>query len=258
MTRRDDIIRESTAEARSQTAGGRRLLVVLALVGVALLLLSGAIFYYAYSGARDQAESATSFAARVQAACDDPAERQDLPKDFCPSADRVIEDAEQVGIPVPGPPGEPGAPGEPGRPPSQDEVLSAVALYCNQGLCDGADGQNVTAEQVTQAVARFCNARGECRGASGADSEVPGPQGPPPSPEQISAAVANFCGEANCDGPAGPAGSDGVDAVPFTFSFTVPGDTPTEPDRTYTIRCTDANRDNCAVTVEEESDPGTP
>lgn len=262
MTRRDDIIRESTHAAHARTAAGRRLLFVLAGVGVALLLLAGAIFYHAYTNTRDQAESGTALASQVQAACADPSERKSLPSGFCSSADRVVEDAERIGIPVqgdPGPQGEQGPQGdtgEQGPPPSQGAVLAAVALYCNEGLCDGKDGKDPSAEQVAQAVATYCDVNGKCRGDAGEDSEVPGPQGPPPTPEQITAAVAEFCGESNCDGPAGPsgpsgpAGVDGLDAVPFQFTFTIPGDNPVEPDRTYTIRCTDANRDNCAVTAE--------
>lgn len=263
MTRQEDIVQESVSEAKDSTKGARRLVILLGLMSVLLLMVAGTVGWLAYDQTRTQAESGTNLATAVKEACEDPERREEL-GGLCPSADEVIEEGEKVGIPVPGPQGEQG---EEGRPPSQSEVLAAVALYCNEGLCDGEDGANVTPQQVASAVAAYCNDRGECRGRTGTAGEdgTDGEQGPPPTPEQVSAAVANFCGESNCDGPQGPVGpagpagqdgtngEDGVDAVPFTFSFTVPGDNPAMPDYRYTIRCTEQNSESCEVTREEVS-----
>lgn len=266
MTRQEDIVREAVAEAHDSTRGGRLLVLVLGVIAIVLLLVAGTVGWLVYDQTREQAQSGTNLAIAVKDACEDPNQRPMLPPELCPSADQVIEEGKDVGIPVPGPQGEQG---DPGPPPSQADVLGAVALYCNQGLCDGADGSDATPQQVAQAVAAYCNDRGECRGrpgTSGSDGDD-GEQGPPPSPEQIATAVANYCGESNCDGPAGPEGpagpagtdgTDGTDAVPFTFMFTVPGDNPAEPSYRYTIRCTEANTQSCEVTREEvQEEPGT-
>jgi hypothetical protein len=91
--------------------------------------------------------------------------------------------------PIPGPPGmdgQPGAQGDPGRAPTADEVLAAVRVYCgNHNDCRGEPGRGPTDAEIAAAVEAYCQARNQCQGSQGpqggpgADSTVPGPQGPP-------------------------------------------------------------------------------
>jgi hypothetical protein len=94
--------------------------------------------------------------------------------------------------PLPGPAGADGAPGEPGRAPTMDEIRQAVDAFCDvDDRCrgargqDGQDGRGPTDAEIAAAVEAYCAARNQCQGpqgqtgSPGADSTVPGPQGPP-------------------------------------------------------------------------------
>lgn len=168
--------------------------------------------------------------------------------------ERPAVEPRDVPEPIPGPQGEPG------RPPTTEEIAAAVRAYCAGGRCDG---QSATAGQVRAAVMEYCNARGECRGASGQPGEpgpsgadgqdgsdgATGPQGPPPSDEQVAQAVAAYCAAHNgCQGPQGPpgpAGPSGRSAYPFTFSFTV-RQNPAQA-TTYVVECRTPD-EPCSVT----------
>ena len=169
--------------------------------------------------------------------------------------ERPVANPTAVPDPVPGPPGARGPrgqQGEPGRAPSTSEIQSAVAAYCAGGRCDG---HSPTTTQVRTAVLTYCDARGDCRGPAGEDGTDgdAGPAGadgrdgtdaPPPSQAQVDAAVASYCtANGGCRGPQGPRGepgTPGVDAVPFTFSFTV--DLNPIQSRTYTCTITDPDQ----------------
>lgn len=124
-------------------------------------------------------------------------------------------------VPSQGPKGDTGATG-PG--PSAGQVQQAVDLYCAMVTC----GKPPTTEQVADAVARFCNARGQCQGqpgpagasgspgsagASGASGQA-GPAGPGPSDDQVANAVAAYCAANGCIGPQGPTGPAGPTGPP--------------------------------------------
>lgn len=60
----------------------------------------------------------------------------------------------------------------------------------------------------------------------------------------VQAAVVTYCdAHGNCQGPkgdpgpSGTPGTDGQDAFPFSFTFTVMGSNPAQPDTTYTVTC---------------------
>lgn len=219
MNKKDEIVRDAVEESKDHR--GRALLVILGVVALALLVLAGAMFYYAYTNTRDQAAAGTDLAQRVEEACGDPSRVTDDLEKLCARAGEVASSGESIGIGPPGPKGDrgdPGAPGEAGPPPSDAQVANAVALYCAGGRCRGSDGENATPAQVADAVSSYCNDRGQCRGPRGSEGEdgqdgatgPTGPQGPPPSQEQVEAAVATYCSTRNnCQGPAGPQGPPG-------------------------------------------------
>lgn len=165
---------------------------------------------------------------------------------------RPVAQPTTVAEPIPGPRGERGEPGEPGRAPTTAEIQSAVAAYCAGGRCDG---RSPTTGQVRTAVLTYCDARGDCRGPAGEDGAdgQPGAAGadgrdgtdaPPPSQAQVDAAVTSYCtANGGCRGPQGPPGEQGpagVDAVPFSFTFTV--DLNPIQSRTYTCTITDPDQ----------------
>lgn len=132
------------------------------------------------------------------------------------------------GTPVPTPAPVTGVQGPPGPGPSDQQIATAVTLYCaeHEG-CVGVPSQT----QVLAAVQAYC-ATGVCKGAAGASgrpgqpgasgapgaSGQPGPQGdtgPGPTDEQVSAAVAAYCSaHGDCSGPAGPSGASGAPGAP--------------------------------------------
>lgn len=97
-----------------------------------------------------------------------------------------------------------GVAGEVGPAPSQAEIAVAVANYCGNGRCDA---KSPSSEQVAAAVFTYCNANGGCRGADGAS----GANGRDVTAEQVMAAVTQYCSDGRCTGPAGPVGATGDD-----------------------------------------------
>ncbi|NUO59010.1 MAG: collagen-like protein [Hamadaea sp.] len=141
---------------------------------------------------------------------------------------------------------------------TQAQAIAAVATYCSSGTCKGPTG--ATGAQGVAGQEGAAGAAG-ADGKNGADSTVPGPQGPAgaegpagpagpgPTQAQINEAVTAYCSAAadRCTGPAGPkgdtgaAGTDGTDAVPFTFTFTIPADGPLKDAQTYSCTVTAPN-----------------
>lgn len=211
VSTKEQIVEESASESKEHNK--RVLLGVLVALGGLSLIISAIAAYMAYTPVQDAAKRGTSLAEQVQQACEDPnVDTREL-GDLCKNADKVVDKAPEA---AQGPPGEPGVPGEPGPPPSPAQVQNAVALYCQQrGNCRGPQGQDATPNQVAEAVASYCNARGECRGPGGSDGSdgqdgATGPQGPPPTSGQVAQAVAEYCStRGNCQGPQGEQGPQG-------------------------------------------------
>lgn len=233
MTRREEIISESVSDAKEETRSSRFIFLLLGVIAILLLIISGLLFFSAYSEQKDEADSGQAFASGYLAACEDPEDSRTLPKDFCEDAEAVLEGGTKV-EPVPGPPGKDGEDGLDGE----------------NGL-DGEDGQDGK------------NGPPGPRGGPGADGDdgtdgQNGPTGPTGTPglSAYQVAVANgFAGTVSewlnsLVGANGADGQDGRSAFPFTFVFTVPGDNPIEPDRTYTVTCEGPN--NCTATLNEE------
>lgn len=129
-----------------------------------------------------------------------------------------------------------GKQGDPGPPPSAEQIAIAVEAFCrdNPAECKGNDGKpgtnakDVTPEQVIAAIATYCDPRGQCKGdtgpgpddaqilagvaaycANGACKGDRGDAGPGPTEEQIAAAVAAYCGDDRCRGDDGNDGENG-------------------------------------------------
>lgn len=132
-----------------------------------------------------------------------------------PPPEEIAEDTEAARR---GEQGEQGERGRRGPGPSDEQVDAAVERWCQVNGCVGQP----TAAQVVEALATYCNDRGQCIGPRGGDGRdgtdgtdgAVGSQGPPPSDEQIVAALESYC--AAHDGCRGRAGKDGEDS-------TVPG-----------------------------------
>lgn len=212
MKPKETLIEEAVRSSKMPRA--RRLIIALALIALALALVALYFFWVSYSGQKSQADAGTNLAEQVRAACLDPTRVTDELEDLCDDAEEVVKSA-------PAPAGPQGEVGPPGPPPSDSQVASAVALYCEGGRCDG---RSVTPSQVAEAVAAYCNARGECRGPGGEDGSDGqdgatgdrGEPGPPPTAEQISSAVSTYCSAqpgGSCQGPTGPAGPQGGPGV---------------------------------------------
>lgn len=141
-------------------------------------------------------------------------------------------------VTVSGPRGSVGAQGTSGANVTQEQVYSAVTLYCHASKCASPPSP----AQVAQAVVTYCSA-GTCKGTPGSPgATITGPAGPSgpaglnATPDQIAAAVASYCSaRGNCAGPAGPAGANGTNGTDgatgpvgpsgqgvasFTFKFT--------------------------------------
>ena len=219
--------------------------ILFALVGAGLAILAGRV-----ATAEKHSSAADDRAARAEAAA---VALSDQVKRLC----RDKECTPVVTVPPTGPAGEPGQVGPQGPPPTSSQVFQAVVAYCAPGVCS----QRPSATQVASAVASYCEARSDCRGAHGTTGSAgtdgqngtdgqDGAPGPAPTADQIAAAVNDYCtGHDNCRGPAGTDGKDGVDgkdgqsAFPFTFTFTVQNN-PAQS-TTYTVTCT---ADGCTVT----------
>lgn len=92
--------------------------------------------------------------------------------------------------------------------PTAEELRLAVATYCSNNRCRGADGLTPTPEDVARAVAEKC-ADGSCRGPQG----VPGQNAPSITPAELVVAVATYCSTGICVGPSGKDGTDGTDGT---------------------------------------------
>lgn len=215
------IVRESS---KVKDVGRRRQLKVIGGVFLVCLLAAAVAGISSWLTLRDAAEDATDLARQVQMECDKPRVASPQLAQFCPEANKVVDDAPEAvkNNPVEGPPGDTGATGPTGpagaNAPALTEaqILGALRLFCeNTGSCRGEDGADATATQVAIAVSSYCNSRGECRGPAGADGVdgvdgVDGEDADPITQGQIIAAVEDYCDANNgCRGPEGQAGQNG-------------------------------------------------
>ena len=221
----------------------RRVLVEISLIAISALLFGAAIFYY-YNGEQraeagedqaleqkqvvtdqrdENAAVATAAIAPILEDCRGISNKTDEQRLACGNllrAQEVIEENATVQT-VAGAPGADGVDGEAGA--------------------DGEDGaRGPRGPRGARGVEGAAGSDGEegAAGTAGATGEQ-GPAGP--------AGPAGPKGDRGEDG-AGTPGEDGLDALPFTFAFTVPGDL-TSPDRTYRVTC---SLDGCAVQRTEE------
>lgn len=97
------------------------------------------------------------------------------------------------------------------RLPTPAEVADACGSACVGPTGPaGQNGRDVTQDMVDAAVAKYCDAHGQCRGPTGqpgADSQVPGPQGPAGQPGA----------DSTVPGPQGPPGAP-APPPPTTFA----------------------------------------
>ncbi len=136
--------------------------------------------------------------------------------------------------------GRNGLRGKTGPAPTRAEILAAARAVCaaSDRPCDGPAGAEATAEQVADAIHKYCGDR-SCQGPkgekgdqgeAGKDSEVPGRDGkdggpgkdaPPLTDEQRAADLSAYCqarnecrGADGAPGPSGPSGQDGAPGAP--------------------------------------------
>jgi len=219
MTGKQEIVEDAVNNSRLHHK--RRWIWIPAVLGFALLVGSGFLWFDAYRTNATQAERGTSLAQQVKEACADTSKYTEDLRDLCGAADDVVDKASPNVLK--GDPGQQGEQGKPGPGPSPAQVRAAVASYCADGNCDGEDGQDASPAQVAKAVAAYCNAQGECRGPSVADGSAgsdgaTGPQGPPPTASQVAAAVEEYCRDRDgCRGRSGSDGKDGKDGKDGTL-----------------------------------------
>lgn len=209
MKRTDEIKQEAAAAGEDRRT--RRIIVALSVVAFLALVTTALAVYLGWTDSREEAEAGQDLAGQVRQACeDDQIDTEDL-QELCQSAVKV-----ERGEPGPiGPQGEEGPPGLQG----EQGIPGPQGATGEQGP-RGPDGPRGRAGATGPA------------GPPGEDGSD-GLQGPPgPKGEQGPA------GPQGEQGQVGPQGPQGESAYPFTFNFTVPGDNPAEPDRTYTVTCT--------------------
>jgi len=103
--------------------------------------------------------------------------------------------------------------------PTQAQILSAFAVWCDLESCHGDDGDDgkdappMTQQQIFAGFSEWCATDPRCvgqPGTDGADSTVPGPPGRPPTPEEVLTAVQVVCADGACVGDNGKDGKDGA------------------------------------------------
>lgn len=129
-----------------------------------------------------------------------------------PDVNEVLENGvETITVPKAGPRGASGERGDRGPGPTKVQIQAAVNSYCANDKCDGP---SPSPGEVAEAVAQYCNDRGQCQGpqgtqgtegAAGKDGDTgpagpEGPAGPSPTAEQVLTAVTEFCGGGGCSG----------------------------------------------------------
>lgn len=198
MNRRTDEIKQEAAMA-GRDFRSRKIIALLAFLSILSLSGTLTVGWIGWQNDRDEAAAGKDLASQVRDACeDDSVNTKDLGY-LCKNAIYV-----ERGEPGPeGPQGVQGAQGEQGV----------------QGIQGQRGEKGEKGERGSPGPRGFTGAAG----AAGEPGEPgsPGPSGPP--------------GPA---GPPGPEGAAGPSAFPFSFTFTIPGDNPAEPDRTYTVTCT--------------------
>lgn len=212
------IVSEATRESKS--TGTRRVIVAMVVLFVLSLIIAITAAVTAYRAQHHQAVQATDLAQQVQTACDrNPSSLPENIRQLCGKADKVVDQAPTTVT---------GKTGPRGPAPSSAQVSSAVALYCSAHRdCRGANGVGPSPTQVASAVRTYCNARGKCKGGKGdsvtgdkgdkGDKGDTGLQGPGPSDDQVLAGVRTYCDNHNgCKGDNGANGTNGTDGVSVT------------------------------------------
>lgn len=137
-----------------------------------------------------------------------------------------------------------------GKTPTKAELQplasAAVATFCANGACrgkDGADAPPVTEQQLAATLAAWCEPRNNCIGRQG-ETGASGNDGvgikDVSTTDVTNGVKVTFTFTDGRDPVSftvlnGKDGTNGQDAFPFTFSFTIPANPPVEPEaRTYT------------------------
>lgn len=189
---------------------------------VGLLLLLWLLWTVVHQGQRleDAEDARRALAVQTQ-------RQAEIAADTASDAERLADQIRELGEKpvvdpgpwpvVPGPAGASGPPGPPGR-------------AGDQGDRGPVGDRGPAGPQGERGAVGATGDRGP-RGLPG-EQGIPGPQGE--RGETGPAGPAGPAGERGPQGEPGPAGADGVDAVPFTFTFTVQ----VNPAQSQTYRCT--------------------
>jgi hypothetical protein len=209
-------------------AGGKRLTTILFSV---FMVLSALTAYGVYQLQQDFSASQTTLAETKERADEVREQAALLEQQVKDLGERPVVNPDDIaGITGPvGPTGEVGPAGPRGPSPTAQEVAQAVERFCAGGQCRAA-GPSPT--QVLTAVSLYCNSRGKCvgpEGAAGADGKdgVDGKDGAP--------------------GPEGPAGPEGPPG---------PGPTDTQIASSVAEYCSQGN--NCSTPDPDDPDPNDP
>lgn len=100
--------------------------------------------------------------------------------------------------------------------PSQEQILAAFDVWCEENACRGEDGDDaprMTQAEIFEGFSTWCSTDPRCvgdPGEDGKDSTAPGPPGRPPTAEEVLAAVQTVCQSSDlCRGIAGRDGAKG-------------------------------------------------
>lgn len=162
-----------------------------------------------------------------------------------PPATAIVKDPNIVAGP-PGPVGPTGPQGNAGPGPSDAQVISATFMVLRSN-------PDLTVPQIKSAVSAYLRTNPPPAGVAGKKGKdgANGINGSNGTNGKDGVGIANvswsgcsvvltltdgststsgpMCGPAGPSGPSGPAGKDGTDAVPFTFTFVVPGPNANDP-----------------------------
>lgn len=209
------------AVAESADHRSRRLILILGIVA-ALSMLSTVVFgYLAWRNAKDRADAGAQVAEQLRRLCAEQQEVRFENRNLCENAQQVVDNDpeiqdQEIDDPDPNDPDPVNDP-DPDDPEVQDP--------------ESQDRERQDAEEQEGEV--------QDDEVQDGDPDDPDPNDPDPTDDP----------DPNDPDPDDPDPDDPDPASPyeFSFTFTIPGSNPAEPDRTYTVTC-NSGTGNCTVT----------